>query len=153
MSSAELRARIERLKLEEEYRKYLNGGQPQQQNVAKGKNAADSILKAYGNSTFKKITDELLIGAAKIGVDAASNAVKNKISRNNDRKRAMADFAKKDAEERRAEAKRERENSQEARRQKYEDKFYETYWQKRAEEQARNDAKKYEEWLKTHTIG
>ena len=153
MSSEELKARIERLKLEEEYRKYLNGGQQQQNKIANGKNAADTFLKAYGNSTVKKVSDELIVGIVKIGVDSASAAAKNAIERKNIRKKNLEEARKKAAEEDRAERKKERENSAESRRQKYEDKYYETYWQKRAEAQAKYDTDSYENWRKAHSLG
>ena len=60
MSSEELQARINRLKLEQEYKKYLNGDQAVQKKVDNGKNTTDGILYNVGK--------ELAVGFARTAV-------------------------------------------------------------------------------------
>lgn len=136
MSSEELKARIERLKLEEEYRKYLNGGQPQQKKASNGKNAADTILKAYGDTAFKKVLDEVAIGVAKTGVEYASKALMNKLERDNARKKNAADYVRKRNEEAREELKKERNAEREIRNSRTK-----AYWDARAKARGEFDEK------------
>ena len=147
MSSEELKARIERLKLEEEYRKYLNGGATQQKMAAKGKNGVDTFLDAYGNSTFKKVADTLLVGVAKGGVELASKALVNKIDRNNLVKKNRIEALKKAQEEERQE-RRNAEKEERDRYNKYRDTFNTKYYEKMAEAKAKQDA---DEWWRNYT--
>ena len=160
MSSEELKARIERLKLEEEYRKYLNSGQPQQKKASNGKNAADTILKAYGDTTFKKVLDEVAIGVAKTGVQYASKALMNKLERDNARKKNASDYVRKRNEEAREELKKERDAEREIRYSRTK-----AYWDARAKARGEFDEKEESErrraarrasndvWRYTHPSG
>lgn len=146
MSSEELRARIERLKLEEEYRKYLNGGQPQQQKVANGKSALNTVMNGYSNSTFKKVADTLVVGLVKAGVDMAGEYAKTHVQRANIRKQAR-DKIIKDALERKLAARREEESARKKREEeRYQDErsvrtaAQRTYATTRATQKAKYDA-------------
>lgn len=101
MSSEELQARINRLKLEQEYRKYLNGGVEQRQKTGNGKATLDSILNAAGNSTLKKVGDELFVGLAKMAVSAAQTSLKYKADRRNENAKRRAEILAEERKERR----------------------------------------------------
>lgn len=142
MSSEELQARINRLKLEQEYKKYLNGDQAVQKKAGNGKSKLDSVLNAVGNSTVKKVGDEIIVGLAKIAVNAASEAAKNKISRNNDKKKRDAEFVHAERKRQLEEA-----NYEKDRNKKNRETFYDTYYKEMAKEKAWQDAQeKREEW-------
>lgn len=83
MSSTELQARISRLKLEAEYKKYLNGDGSSVQNVLRGRNKADSILHNIGK--------EVLVGFAKLGVDRIREKQLARIRLHNSKRQARAD--------------------------------------------------------------
>ena len=146
MSSEELKARIERLKLEEEYRKYLNGGQLQSSKVAGGKAVTNVLLNAYGQSTIKKVADELTLGLVRVGTTYAQESVKSHVSRVNQRrqardqviKNAVADKLKKHNEEKALEKKRAEEAYQDAR--EVRNSAYKAYWQARAGQMGNMDA-------------
>ena len=156
MSSEELQARINRLKLEQEYRKYLNGGVEQKQIVKNGKSQLDSMLNAVQNSTAKKVGDILLTGIAKLAVDAASNSIKNSIERGNARKTRNAEFVH-DERKRVAKEAADDANREKSRARRNQDIFNDTYYKKMAEEMAwqhANEARKnYERWVSSHTLG
>lgn len=101
MSSEELQARINRLKLEQEYRKYLNGGVEQRQKTGNGKATLDSILNAAGNSTLKKVGDELFVGIAKMAVATAQTSLKYKADRRNENAKRRAEILAEERKERR----------------------------------------------------
>ena len=86
MSSEELKARIERLKLEEEYRKWLNGGQAQQQKVQNGQHKADSILHDVGK--------ELVVGLARTTSSRIDSRLRAKTQAKLDAKKRRMDLRK-----------------------------------------------------------
>lgn len=105
MSSEELQARINRLKLEQEYKKYLNGDQAVQKKVDNGKKTTDGILYNIGK--------ELAVGFAKTAVSVHNekrlDRIKQQIdarNRHNEiRKQLRKDQHDVEMEERKAEAK------------------------------------------------
>ena len=140
MSSEELQARINRLKLEQEYKKYLNGGVDQQKKAGNGKSKLDSVLNAVGNSTIKKVGDELIIGMAKVAVTAATDAAKNNIARRNDQKKRNAEFINEERKQRRAEANYEKERARKNR-DSYEDSYYKALGANKAKYDSEQGAK------------
>lgn len=90
MSSEELKARIDRLKLEQEYKKYVNGDASVQKKVDSGKKVTDSILYNIGK--------ELAVGFAKTAVavhnEKRLDAIRRSIDARNRHKELLKEIRK-----------------------------------------------------------
>ena len=137
MSSEELQARINRLKLEQEYKKYLNGDPAVQNKVGNGKSGLDTVLNAVGNSTLKKVGDEIFIGLAKVAVNYASTAAKNAADRNHDRIKKNREMLHEERKRQYADANYAKDSARKNR-----ETFNETFFKEMAKEMAKDEAER-----------
>lgn len=137
MSSEELQARINRLKLEQEYKKYLNGDQAVQKKAGNGKSRLDTVLNAVGNSTLKKVGDEIIIGLAKVAVNYASTAAKNAADRNHERIKKTREMQYEERKRQYADANYAKDSARKNR-----DTFNETFFKEVAKEMAKDEVER-----------